>query len=224
MSQFDYKHSYRRNLPHLQPRGVTLFVTFRLTGSLPKPVIEQWRNERTWLEHLKQTNPVYFDQVNQHFERAWFAKFEDVLDGSCCGPLWLSDEKVANQVADSLHYRDGKVYRLDAFSIMPNHSHILFKPLPIDNSPSMETAYHSLASIMQSLKGFTAHACNRLLDREGHFWAHESYDHYVRNHEEWLRIVSYILNNPVKAGYVDDWRKWKWNYKRECSLINQTAN
>jgi REP element-mobilizing transposase RayT len=97
---------------------------------------------------------------------------------------------------------------------MPNHSHVVFKPLSI-NSPTKEADYHSLASIMQSLKGFKAHACNRLLDREGDFWAHESYDHYVRNHGEWLRIVSYILNNPVKAGYVDDWRKWKWNYKRE---------
>jgi len=215
MSQFDYKNSYRRNLPHLQPRGVALFVTFRLTGSLPKPLIEQWRKERKWLKHLKHANPVYFDEVSQHFERAWFAKFEYVLDGGSCGPLWLREEKVANQVAESLHYRDGKVYRLDAFSIMPNHSHVLFKPLSIDKVSSTETAYHSLASIMQSLKGFTAHSCNRLLDRKGDFWAHESYDHYVRNHEEWLRIVSYILNNPVKAGHVDDWRKWKWNYKRE---------
>jgi REP-associated tyrosine transposase len=223
MSQFDYKNSYRRNLPHLQPRAATLFVTFRLTGSLPKPLIEQWRKERKWLEHLQQANPVYFDKVSQH-RAVWFAKFEEVLDGGFHGPLWLGDEKVANQVADSLHYRDGRVYRLDAFSIMPNHCHVLFKPSPIDKAPSNEKAYHSLASIMQSLKGFTAHACNSLLDREGEFWAHESYDHYVRNHEEWLRIVSYILNNPVKARYVDDWRNWKWNYKRAGSLDHQTAN
>src|SRR6266849_10858198 len=50
--------------------------------------------------------------------------------------------------------------------------------------------YHSLASIMQSLKGFTAHEGNRLLGRQGAFWAHESYDHYVRDREEWNRIVA----------------------------------
>jgi putative transposase len=50
MGHFDYKRSYRRNLPHLQPAGATFFVTFRLAGSLPKSVVEQWQNEREWLE------------------------------------------------------------------------------------------------------------------------------------------------------------------------------
>ena len=68
---------------------------------------------------------------------------------------------------------------------------------------------------MQSLKGFTAFQCNRLLRREGEFWAHESFDHYVRDADEWHRIVAYVLNNPVKAGWVGEWREWKWNYLRQ---------
>ena len=136
-------------------------------------------------------------------------KFESVLDGITCGPTWLKDERVADQVAASLHYRDGKVYRLDAFSIMPNHTHVVLKPL------TKGLDYHSLATIMQSLKGFTAHECNLLLGREGEFWVHESYDHYIRDKDERHRIVAYVLNNPVKAGYVKHWREWKWNYRRE---------
>jgi hypothetical protein len=38
---------------------------------------------------------------------------------------------------------------------------------------------HSLASIMQSLKGYTSFKSNKLLGRKGEFWAHESYDHYI---------------------------------------------
>ena len=68
---------------------------------------------------------------------------------------------------------------------------------------------------MQSLKGYTAFQSNRLLERKGEFWAHESYDHYVRDAEEWNRIMGYVLNNPVKARYLADWRDWKWNYRRE---------
>ena len=30
-----FQHSYHRHLPHIQPPGATLFVTFRLAGSLP---------------------------------------------------------------------------------------------------------------------------------------------------------------------------------------------
>ena len=49
MSQFDYKSSYRRNLPHIQPPGVTFFVTFHLAGSLPRTVLEQRRMEESQL-------------------------------------------------------------------------------------------------------------------------------------------------------------------------------
>lgn len=111
-----------------------------------------------------------------------------------------------------MHYRDGKIYRLDAFSIMPNHVHFVIRPLPI--SENEELTYPSLASIMQSLKGYTAFKCNRILHREGEFWAHESYDHFVRDADEWKRIVNYVLNNPVKAKYVKNWWEWKWNYCR----------
>ena len=57
---------------------------------------------------------------------------------------------------------------------------------------------------MQSLTGYTAWKANRLLGRSGAFWHHESYDHAVRNVSEWQRIITYVLNNPVKAGLVDD--------------------
>jgi hypothetical protein len=46
MSQFEYKPIYRRNLPHIQPLGATLFVTFRLAGSLPKHVLDEWQSEK----------------------------------------------------------------------------------------------------------------------------------------------------------------------------------
>jgi len=217
MGPFDYKYSYRRNLPHIQPAGATFFITFRLAGSLPQSLIDQWQDERRWLARLEQTNPDHYTNVRSDLERKWFAKFESVLDGAREGPLWLKDERIADLLADSFHHRDGEIYRLDAFSIMPNHSHVVFKPLPLNEIADTDTedVYHSLSAIMQSLKGYTAHESNLLLAREGEFWAHESYDHFIRDYEEWLRIVAYVLNNPVKAGYVDDWRKWKWNYRRE---------
>lgn len=217
----DYKLRYRRNLPHIQPPGKVFFITARLSGSLPQAVIDQRNHERKWLDHLAKVNQKHHALVKPDFERKWFKKFESILDGSECGPTWLSDDRVAAQVAESLHYRDGKVFRLDAFSIMPNHFHVLFKPLRIENKPedlmqpALDDVYHSLASIMKSLKGYTARRANRLLNRTGEFWAHESYDHYVRNAEEWERIEAYILNNPVKAKLIGDWREWKWSYRRK---------
>jgi hypothetical protein len=87
MGSFNYQLAYRRNLPHLQPPGATFFVTFRLAGSLPRSVVKNWNQERKRLAHLARTNLTYYDQVKKDFERAWFKKFESLLDGATGGPL-----------------------------------------------------------------------------------------------------------------------------------------
>ena len=216
MSHFDYKPFYRRNLPHIQPPGATFFVTFHLAGSLPRAVLQQWKGEKCQLDGVED---ITFDQKQKQrdWERQWFRKFEKTLDNAQSGPLWLKDDRIAKEVAESLHYRDGKVYRMDAYCIMANHVHVVFAPLalqPAGHAQTNNLRYNTLASIMQSLKGYTAWNANRLLGRSGAFWHHESYDRSVRNTNEWQRIVTYVLNNPVKAGLIKDWQEWRWSYYR----------
>ena len=69
----------------------------------------------------------------------WFRKFETALDNAQSGPLWLKDERIVKEVAESLRYRDGKVYRLDAYCIMANHVHAVFAPLAIQPSGEAQT-------------------------------------------------------------------------------------
>ena len=214
MGNFDYQPFYRRNLPHIQPPGATFFVTFNLAGSLPRSILQQWRSEKSQLEAEKlhilklQNNDRLAAVEHKIFEqkREWFRKIEKALDDAQNGPIWLKDDRIAKKVADSIHYLDGKVYRLDAYCIMANHVHVVFTLLQIQNPPVAQTknlCYNTLSSIMQSLKGYTARRANQILGRSGAFWHHESYDHCVRNPNEWQRIISYVLNNPVKAGLVD---------------------
>jgi len=33
-----------------------------------------------------------------------------------------------------------------------------------------------------------------------------------KNTQEYERIVAYILNNPVKAGLVENWEDWKFSF------------
>jgi putative transposase len=158
------------------------------------------------------------------FQRKWFLKFEEALHQEACGPRWLKDERVATIVADALHYRDGSIYRLDAYCIMSNHVHTVFTPFLSSNdicevlSPEgtqLLSRNPPLDRIMFSLKGYTAYESNRVLGRKGPFWQPESYDHVVRNAAAYDRIVRYVLNNPVKIGLVKQWQDWKWNYRRE---------
>ncbi len=239
MSHLDYKPFYRRNLPHIQPPGATFFVTFNLAGSLPRCILQQWRAEKAQLEAeklrtLKLQNNIDLASVEQRIfeqKRKWFRKFEKTLDDVQSGPVWLKDDQIAKEVEDSMHYLDGKVYCLDAYCIMANHVHVVFTPLPIQRSEVPQTfslptndaqtkslCYNTLSSIMQSLKGYTARKANQLLERSGAFWHHESYDHCVRNPNEWQKIVTYVLNNPVKTGLVDEWQEWQWNYSRTANF------
>jgi REP element-mobilizing transposase RayT len=230
-----YKERTERNLPHLHPPDATLFVTFRLAGTIPQAVLRLYRAQKQWLEaetkriirlKLKDDAPeiAAHEQRLREFQRKWFAQFEDVLHKEEAGPAWLKDEQVAKIVADALHYRDGQVYRLDAYCIMSNHVHTVFAPfltaaelrevwLPeglrfLSKNPPLD-------KIMKSLKGYSAWQANGAIGRRGTFWQEESYDHVVRDDAEFERIVNYVLNNPVKAGLVKQQQEWKWSYRRE---------
>lgn len=232
---FEYKQFYRRKLPHLHSPGGTLFVTFRLRGSIPKNVIAKWKAQRFWIEaehgrlvRRSETDPSEAQKLHVErlveFKRRQFAEFEDILHKEAAGPVWLKDPAVANAVVDSLHYLNDKSYKLNAFCVMSNHVHVVFTPLLNEKSikevagsnPLRYTSTEpTLPAIMQSLKGYTARTANQILQRKGAFWEEESYDHEVRNDDEFRRIVRYVLNNPVKASLVSNWREWRWNWRSE---------
>jgi putative transposase len=111
---YRYKEFYRRKLPHIHPPGATLFVTFRLAGSIPRSILELRRAERCWLdEQIRRAKKNASDAITIDllaFQRRWFRRFEAVLDREMCGPIWLKDQRIAAMVVDSLRYRDGKVY------------------------------------------------------------------------------------------------------------------
>jgi hypothetical protein len=67
---------------------------------------------------------------------------------------------------------------------------------------------------MHSLKSYTATKSNRLLNRSGQFWQHESYDHIVRDRKELIGFREYVLNNPVKVGLVVSAEQWPWSFSR----------
>ena len=207
MSNLEYQLFYRRHLPHYQPPGATLFITSRLAGSIPVEVMRRLveESERTSALLDKISDPEERRRRAYVERRHAFGRWDRVLDASRSGPFWLRDERIANLVAESLHYRDGKVYELGAFCIMPNHVHVVYTPLQ-----KADGSYHAMSIIMHSLKRRTAREANQLLNREGDFWQHENYDHSVRDDKERLRIVNYVLSNPVKAGLVNRPEDWEW--------------
>lgn len=207
------KTSYFRHRPHFQPSGATLFVTFRLHGSLPKHVIEQLKEQYNRLNQMMMQYTLE-DKQGKEYQRYYaqqkqlISKYDDYLHQSTTGPHYLKDENIARLVCSSMKYWDQKKYDLLAYCVMSNHVHNVFTPLETNGGE-----FYTLESIMHSIKSYTATEANKFLNRKGkQFWAHESFDHYSRSNEETERIVSYVLNNPVKAGLVESWKEWPWSY------------
>lgn len=163
-------------------------------------------------------------------ERVLFAAYDEQLDAGS-DVHWLDDPRIAALMRRSLQYLHGKKYELLAHTIMPNHVHVLF--LPYDLTPraaESELNDHEigetpdrkspLSSIMHSLKSYTAHEANKVLKREGQFWQHESYDHWVRGDDELERIVEYINANAVRAGLAKRPHEYFWCSAHDRYLLD----
>jgi type I restriction enzyme R subunit/putative DNA methylase len=130
-----------------------------------------------------------------------FVYMDRYMDAARSGPAYLRRPEIATIVVDSL-YKGVELghYLLHAYVVMPNHVHLLIEPL---THPTR---------LLKSLKGFTARSANQALGLTGApFWQKESYDHWVRNDQEFARIVAYIENNPVKAGLVKTPEQFPWS-------------
>jgi putative transposase len=188
------KHFHRRNLPHLYFSEGIYFITFRLADSLPSEKVAEVKA----LIESELTND------SEKFKRL-LKKYDDLLDSGLYGSKHLIDPRVAEICKYTLHFADGKDYKLICYCIMPNHIHIVFELIEGNKG---------ISKILQSIKRTSARKCNLVLNRNGKFWQDESYDRLVRDDKELYFIIKYVLINPVNAGLVDNWSDWKYSYCR----------
>ena len=195
-------------------------MTFCLAGSLPRVRLLELTEEH---QDAGATHEGERDRslANDEPSRGYVRDLEwldRVLHEANENKRWLSDPRVAEIVSQAVMTRDAKEYELVAYTIMPNHVHVVFgigdhglfeHDGQIDN-----LSYKPPSKILGSLKRYTARESNRILGRKGAFWQDESYDHVVRDGKELEAIVRYVLNNSVKAGFVMEWHDWKWSYSK----------
>jgi REP element-mobilizing transposase RayT len=105
---------------------------------------------------------------------------------------------------DSLLHFAGIRYDVLALVVMPSHFHWVFRPRDewVNAIPANQRYRSPREQVMHSIKKWTSRRCNEVLGRTGVFWQAESYDHWVRDADELVRIIQYVENNPVKAGLV----------------------
>ena len=177
----------RGYLPHFDEPGRVQAVTFRLADSLPSELLARLA------AGLRAIPPE-----RQDIERR--RRLEAALDAGH-GACHLARPEIAQLTEDALRHFDGQRYRLLAWCVMPNHVHALVEPLPP----------HALAAIVQTWKGFTAYAANRVLGRTGPFWQREYHDRFIRDSAHLNAARTYIEANPVNAKLAATPEAWPWS-------------
>ncbi|MEQ8787526.1 MAG: hypothetical protein RIC55_14575 [Pirellulaceae bacterium] len=218
----------RRRLPHWDVADATYFVTACLEGSIPTHGLESIREYRRELDARSCPPAMTPPEWEHHKHKLVFAKIDKLLDGD---PVvrHLEQPWLASEVRTSLYHFAGTRYHLLAYVVMPSHLHWVFHPIPkwcesLSRRAGFQPARHSAKSrqagslhyggrrpkqrtprevIMHSIKSFTGNCCNKLLGSDNEFWQAESYDHWVRDDDELLRIIDYVEQNPVVAGLCE---------------------
>ena len=175
----------RGYLPHFDGGEITQFLTYRLADSLPQKVLE---NLQIQVEQDLITNREMLINVEKYLDQG-------------IGECYLRQVDIASIVEENLlRFADVK-YKLHAWVIMPNHIHILLRPM----------AGYSLSEIVHSCKSYTSTKANKVLNRIGKFWFPEPFDRFIRDYEHFEKAFNYIERNPVKAGLCENQSDWRFS-------------
>lgn len=175
----------RGYLPHFDAPDVAQFVTFQLHDAFP-------------VKHRMEFEAI-LKEPDHSTKRRELETWLDRGHGEC----WLSRPEVAEVVENIFLEGDGREYRMQAWTAMPNHIHLV-----------MDVWDVPLKKLINAWKGKPAREANRLLGRHGTFWQEDYYDTLIRNETHLKRAICYTEQNPVKAYLTKAARDWPWSSAR----------
>ena len=95
-------------------------------------------------------------------------------------------------------------FSLHAYCFMPDHLHLVV--CGQDNSP--------LAAFVHHFKQLSGHRYKQ--EHDAQLWQISYYDHVLRGDEDLLAVASYIWDNPVRGGLVQDWSEYPFSGPRSA--------
>ncbi len=179
---------YRRRLPHRDTPGVPVFVTWRLSGSLPPT--------RLFLpEHL----------VRGEAFLAW----DRLLDMARSGPIYLREPKIAGLIRDRLQeIAAADLCSLHAYAVMPNHVHVLWTShIPL--ADLMRRVKGSTARYANQLLGRSGNSFwqqeyfDRTVRSDGEF-------QQIRRYIEWNPVKAGLVAEPTEFPWSSAYPAEAW--------------
>ena len=123
---------------------------------------------------------------------------------------YFKDEEAIYKIRDILN-NTAKKYRITNLLtvFMIDHMHLILRGESEDsNLKRCIKTFKSLASIAVKNKNF---------------WHKDFYDHIIRNEKSLSKIIRYTLENPVRKGYVKNYKEWEFSFS-EMYKLEEFAN
>jgi REP element-mobilizing transposase RayT len=157
------------------------------TGVSP---VQSFQITRRYLPHWQMPGSIYFI--------TWRCKDSQVLS---------PEERTIT--LEAIKYWEGRKWTLCAAVVMPDHVHILGKPLPLPGGGVV-----NLGKVIHSVKSYSAHEIRKKRGSDGSIWQDERFDRIVRDENEFWNKLEYIRNNPVKNELVENFEDYPWLYDK----------
>lgn len=190
---------------------------------------ERLQELRVWREEqlqLAPADPKFAGRYRIRIQQRYFAEYDRVLDDNRKDQALLN-RRLASLIRRQLFAQQG-VYRLVAYSIMPNHVHIMLQPREVPASGPQSVPHRVAASdlhipdrmdeqpdirsplvdYLRELKATTARAAGALPGDLGLHWHDASFDYWIRSPAELSDLVEYVADNPVAVGLVRSPEQW----------------
>ena len=202
----------RKKQPHFQHIGATFSITLMAHDAVPKIMLERLQEERKIaLAQVLAENPVEEQRLRAKIHGHYEERLEALLNQHAQQEHPFKSETIAGIVMDQIVKYQGRYYTLDAVCIMSNHIHLLVDfslQVPVNWQGGALSVYKNVSNVVGYIKGGASYRVNKETDYNKPLWAKGYYDRYIRSPKHYDQALAYIINNPVKAGIVDDWREY----------------
>ena len=180
-------------------------MTFHLKGAIKG-------EDRKSITHLKSLLDISYDDAARTNEfqlkvrRKLFKTYEYMLEQTNGSSMILQQYPVARLLRQVIMEEHRKSMDVMAFSILPNHVHIVCEILQDfgDGNP--------WSDVTRRVKSQSARKINEYLKTSGAFWDSLNYEHPIFEDQTLLKVIRYVVANPVKLGIANVGNAWKWTY------------
>ncbi len=164
-------------------------------------------------ESLKQSaeGARYSRRALPHFDKPWAIYAVTVTTKN----FRVLTPEARTITLNAIRHFHGDRYELFCACVMPDHFHFILQPWIKERDENGESVFWSLSDLLHSIKSFSAKEINKAEGTEGTVWERERHDRYMRSDRDLNEKYRYIMENPLRAGLVEDFNQYEWSWWRD---------